>query len=196
MSRLLGNQSKGLLFVVSAPAGTGKSTLVNRLLEEFPSFIQETCSMTTRHPRHGEINGQHYHFVTKEAFEKTQEQNAFLEAAFVFGNWYGTLNSEVEDILESGKHAVLVIDTQGAAQIKEKRKGIFIFLSPPNLEELKERLFKRQTENAQEQQGRLEWAQNELRQVEHYHYHIVNDNLEIAYQALRSIVIAEDHRNH
>lgn len=196
MSRLLGNTLKGLLFVVSAPAGTGKSTLVNRLISEFPDSIQEACSMTTRNPRHGEVNGQHYHFVKKEEFEKKQEEGAFLETAYVFGNWYGTLNSEVDSILESGKHAILVIDTQGAAQIRKHKKGVFIFMSPPSLEELKGRLFKRQTEDAQEQKERLQWAQKELQQVVNYHYHIVNDDLEIAYQVMKSIIIAEEHRNH
>ena len=192
--KVLGNTDQGLLFVISAPAGTGKSTLVEMLLEEFPDEIVETCSCTTRTPRPGEIAERHYEFISIEEFEKRITAGAFLEYARVFGNYYGTRHEEVARLQAQGKHVVLVIDTQGAMKIRPQLPAIFIFIAPPSFEELRRRLFKRRTEDEEKIQERLLWAKQEIAMAPHYDYHIINDNLEITYQVLRSILIAEEHK--
>jgi guanylate kinase len=192
--RVLGNTDHGLLFVISAPAGTGKSTLVEMILKEFSEEIAESCSCTTRHSRPGEIAKHHYEFISIPEFENKIEAGEFLEYAKVFGNYYGTRTEEVERLLNQGKHVVLVIDTQGSMQIIGKIPAIFIFIRPPSFEELRNRLFKRKTENEDKIQERLLWAKQEITLASRYDYQIVNDNLEITYQILRSIFIAEEHK--
>jgi len=192
---VLGNLDQGLLFIVSAPAGTGKSTLVEMICEEFPDFVAESCSCTTRKPRPGEVEGHHYHFLTIEEFEAKIKAGDFLEYATVFGNYYGTEKKEVENLQQQGKHVFLVIDTQGAAQVKEHGlEACFIFISPPSMEELRRRLFKRKTESEEKMEERLAWAEEELKVATLYDYRIVNDNLEVTYEVLKSILIAEEHR--
>ncbi|MFS8562804.1 MAG: guanylate kinase [Rhabdochlamydiaceae bacterium] len=193
MTRLIGNLSEGLLFVISAPAGTGKTTLVHMLCEEF-NCVKESISCTTRQPRPGEMNGLHYTFLSKEEFQLKIKQGAFLEYAEVFGHFYGTLKEAVDAERKKGSHMILVIDTQGAMQLKNKVEGTFIFISPPTLSELRERLEKRKTETEETIEKRLAWAEEELKMVTHYDYHIVNDNLIVAYDVLRSIIIAEEHK--
>lgn len=191
---MLGNASKGQLFVISAPAGTGKSTLVDMILSEFPHEIAESCSTTTRAPRLGETKGTHYDFVTPEQFERLLKEGVFLEHAEVFGQRYGTRTDEVLRLENEGKHVVLVIDTQGAMQVKKKLDATFIFISPPSYEELRNRLEKRKTEDAESIERRLSWAKKEMTMISHYDYHIVNDNLEVTYQILKSIFIAQEHK--
>src|SRR5690349_15617712 len=116
--KVLGNKGKALLFVISAPAGTGKSTLVDMLLQEFPDAVAQSCSCTTRKPRPGEISSSHYEFITPNEFEEKIALNEFLEHAKVFGNYYGTRKAEVERLNREDKHVILVIDTQGAMQMK------------------------------------------------------------------------------
>jgi guanylate kinase len=194
VQKLLGNVPRGFVFVLSAPAGTGKTTLVRMLSQEF-SCIVESVSCTTRPPRPGEINGKDYFYLSKKEFEEKVKQGDFLEYAEVFGYHYGTSLSFVHEQQDLGKHVFLVIDTQGAMQLKKKHfPAIYIFLSPPSLEELKERLVRRQTESQEVIDKRLSWAQAELSMVKNYDYHIVNDHLNQAYTILRSIVIAEEHR--
>jgi guanylate kinase len=196
MQKLVGNLRKGFVFVLSAPAGTGKTTLVRMLSQEFPCIV-ESISCTTRPVRLGEENGKDYHFLTKEEFETMIRHGDFLEYAEVFGYYYGTSRSFVIKQQEMGKHVFLVIDTQGAMKLRKVDfPAIFIFLSPPSLEELKERLIKRQTESMEAIEKRLSWAKDEMEKVVHYDYHIVNDNLNQAYAILRSIVIAEEHQVH
>lgn len=192
--KLLGNLSKGFVFVLSAPAGTGKTTLVRMLSQEFPC-IYESISCTTRPPRPGEIDGKDYYFLSKKEFENEIRQGDFLEYAEVFGYYYGTSQTHVFKQQEMGKHVFLVIDTQGAMQLKKKNfPAVYVFLSPPSLEELKERLIGRKTENMEAIEKRLSWARAEIEMMANYDYHIVNDNLSQAYIVLRSIVIAEEHR--
>lgn len=192
--KLLGNTKRGLLFVISAPAGTGKSTLVDMLVQEFPEALKESCSCTTRLPRPGEIAQHHYEFITVAEFEKKIQEEAFLEYAEVFGNYYGTPKEGVERTIEKGEHVILVIDTQGAMQIRERMSGVYIFISPPSFEELRNRLYKRKTESEEKIQERLLWAEKEMAYASKYDYQIVNDNLAITYQILRSIFIAEEHK--
>lgn len=192
--KLLGNRSEGLIFVLSAPAGTGKTTLVKMLKEEF-SCVTGSVSCTTRAPRPDEVEGRDYHFLSKEAFEAKIAAGDFLEHANVFGNYYGTSREYVLKKQQEGKHVILVIDTQGAMQIKGKIPAVFVFVSPPSLEELKVRLTKRKTESEEVIAQRLSWAEKEMAQAKHYDYQIINEDLDIAYAVLRSIVIAEENRN-
>ncbi|HEX2579313.1 MAG TPA: guanylate kinase [Rhabdochlamydiaceae bacterium] len=197
MSKILGNCPQGLIFVVSAPAGTGKTTLVDKLMHEFPSIVR-SVSCTTRAPRSGEKEGKDYFFLDKKSFEDKIQKGQFLEYAKVFGEYYGTSGEFIKKTQAEGKHVVLVIDTQGALTLQKQFQGkaapIFIFITPPSLAELKERLNKRQTENPQSMEERLAWAKHELEMVHHYDYHIVNDDLATAYAVLKSIFIAEEHR--
>lgn len=192
--KVLGNTDKGLLFVISAPAGTGKSTLVEMILREFPEEITESCSCTTRSPRPGEVSKRHYEFISVEEFEEKITSHEFLEYAKVFGNYYGTRKEEVARLQAQGKHVVLVIDTQGAMKIKNQVPAIFIFISPPSFEELRRRLFKRRTEDEEKIQERLLWAKQEIAMAPNYDYYIINDHLDITYHVLRSIFIAEEHK--
>lgn len=194
MTALLQPCPKGLLFVVSAPAGTGKTTLVQRLIQEFSPAVLASVSYTTRQPRAGEKEGRDYYFVTKSEFEEKMTASDFLEYVKLYDDYYGTSQQWVFDQQNQGKHVILVIDTQGALLLKKRMPGVFIFISPPSLEILKERLMKRGTETGHKITQRLQWAEKELSQLHHYDYQVVNDDLETAYQALRSIVIAETHR--
>ncbi len=194
MQKLLGNLPHGLIFVISAPAGTGKTTLVRMLSQEFPCIV-ESVSYTTRPPRSGEIPGVDYHFLPQKEFEERIRVGDFLEYAEVFGYHYGTSLKLVHDEQKQGRHVFLIIDTQGAMQLKKKNfPAIYVFLSPPSLEELKERLIKRKTDSQEVIDKRLAWAEIELAMVKNYDYHIINDHLQQAYVILRSIVIAEEHR--
>lgn len=193
MSKLLGNLKKGLAFVISAPAGTGKTTLVQMLAQEF-SEITNSISCTTRKPRVGEVPGDHYHFTTKEDFEKRIAANEFLEYVELYGNYYGTSKEKVKEQLNNGKHVILTIDTQGALQLMGNFAATFIFIFPPSLEVLRKRLIQRQTESAEVIEERLAWAVKEMQAAALYDYNIMNDNLKVAYQALLSIIVAEEHR--
>lgn len=191
--KLLGNLKRGLLFIVSAPSGTGKSTLVDRLVKEFPQAVVRSRSSTTREPRGSEQNGVDYDFLTREAFEK---QTDFLERVEIYGHLYGTRRSVVERLLNEGKHVILVIDTQGALKLKKEVEATYIFISPPSFEELERRLKGRHTEDPEAVQKRLEWSKREMQMVSFYDYNIVNDELESAYQIFKSILIAEEHKIH
>lgn len=184
---------KGLVFVISAPAGTGKTTLVKMLKDEFHNVV-ESVSFTTRPPRANEMVGRDYHFITEPEFEKKIQEGEFLEYAKVFHYHYGTSKKVVESQREKGRHVVLVIDTQGAMQLMSKLDAIYIFISPPSLEELRARLYKRKSEEEDVIETRLSWAEREISFANRYNYHIVNDQLKIAYDALRSILIAEEHK--
>ncbi len=192
--KLLGNLPEGLVFVISAPAGTGKTTLVRMLISEF-DCIAESVSCTTRPIRPGEVPGVDYHFLSRQEFEDKIHADDFLEYAQVFDYLYGTSRSYVQEQQQAGKHVFLVIDTQGAMLLKEKNyPAVFVFLSPPSLDALEERLSKRQTESSSVIKQRLSWAEKELEMLSQYDYHIINDELEDAYEILRSIVIAEEHK--
>ncbi len=183
----------GLVFVVSAPAGAGKTTLVRMLANEFPSVV-ESVSLTTRPPRLGEVDGVDYHFVSKNDFEDKVRQGDFLEHAEVFGNGYGTSKSQLEMLQQEGKDVFLVIDIQGARQVLEKISAVSIFVFPPSMKELERRLASRKTEDTASIERRLSCARKEMEAASFYHYHIVNDDLQSAYDSLRSILIAESHR--
>lgn len=190
--KVLGNGEKGRMFVLSAPAGTGKTTLVQRLVSEF-SCVEMSVSFTTRQPREGEVDGVHYNFVTDQEFKRKIAAGDFLEYVQLYGFYYGTSREWVRSRLESGQHVMLVIDTQGAMLLRDQTDAAYIFVAPPSLEELESRLTKRQTESPEVIAERLEWAKHEMEAGLHYDYYIVNDDLDVAYDVLRSILIAEEH---
>jgi len=192
--KILGNLSTGRVFVLSAPAGTGKTTLVYMLMKEF-SCIDRSVSYTTRSPREGEKHGQDYFFVSKEEFHRRIEGEDFLEYAQVFGSWYGTSKEQIHAKLSQGKHVFLVIDTQGARALQQMGfEAVYVFVSPPSVEALQDRLDRRKTEDEIARKERLSWAEKELQLASLYDYQIINCNLEVAYNVLKSIVIAEEHR--
>jgi guanylate kinase len=192
--KILGNLSYGRLFILSAPAGTGKTTLVRLLMENFPSVV-ESISCTTRLPRALEEEGKDYFFLTREVFEEKKKNGDFLESAEVFGHLYGTSKEFVEEQRKQGKHVVLVIDTQGAIFLQsQKIEATYIFIAPPDLHVLKERLLRRKTETDAEREERLSWARREMECAASYDYLIVNSDLKIAYEILKSVLIAEEHK--
>ncbi|ANH78905.1 guanylate kinase [Candidatus Chlamydia sanziniae] len=183
------------LFTISAPAGAGKTTLIRMLEEEFSHAFVKTTSVTTRQPRQGEIPGKDYHFVSKDVFEKLLHKEDFLEWIFLFGQYYGTSAQEIEKIWQLGKHAIAIIDVQGALAIRCKMMSVAIFIAPPSHEELARRLTARGSEEGVQRKARLEHSPEELAVAHQFDYIIINDVLDRAYAVLKSIFIAEEHRN-
>ncbi len=191
--KLLGNLKKGLFFILSAPAGTGKTTLIRMLTQEFDCVI-ESVSYTTRKPRKDEVEGIDYFFISEKEFQNKIKNNEFLEYAKVYDYYYGTSKQFVEKKLNEKKHVVLVIDTQGGISLKNKVDATYIFLSPPSIEELKNRMSIRNDLSKEEIQTRLDWAKEEMKKIEFYDYNITNIDLKISYEILRSIFICEEHK--
>ena len=184
---------KGMLLVISGPSGTGKGTLIERLMKEDPTLVF-SVSATTRAPRPGEIDGVHYHFVTNERYDELVAENAFVEYANVHGNRYGTLRSEVYERLERGENVVLDIDVQGALNvIASEKEKVSIFILPPSMQELRSRLTGRGTESAQDVERRLHNAVWEISQKDKYQYKVINDDLESCLHTLQAIIEAEKH---
>lgn len=182
---------KGMLLVISGPSGAGKGTLAQKLLEQDSSFAF-SVSVTTRERRPNEIDGVHYHFISEEEYDRLLERDAFVEHASVHGHRYGTLKSEVYERMERGLNVLLDIDTQGARAVMEKEKEcVSVFILPPSIAELRERLVKRNTEEPEVIQRRVDNARGEIEQMGRYRYLIVNDDLETAWEQLSSIVKAE-----
>ncbi|BCS90193.1 guanylate kinase [Pseudodesulfovibrio sediminis] len=180
----------GEVLVVCAPSGTGKSTLINMLREEFPDF-GFSVSYTTRAPRGEEQNGREYNFVTREQFVAMRSRGDFCEWAEVHGNFYGTATKPVEAMLDAGRDVLFDIDVQGAKQLKKTfYKGTYVFLLPPSREELVARLEGRGTDSAESISKRLTNASGELSQAKWFDYWVVNDDLELAYQELRAVYLA------
>ncbi len=185
--------SQGLLFVLSAPSGTGKDSVIQALQAQGSRFYV-VASVTTRAMRPGESEGNPYHFITTAHFEKMIEHDELLEYALVHGHWYGQPLQPIRENLQGGRDVLLKIDVQGAATVRKKLPGaIFIFLVPGSLEELVWRLTARQTETEEERQRRLNDARLELAQRDHYDYVIVNrqNHLDEAVECLRAIMQAE-----
>ncbi|MFO7817074.1 MAG: guanylate kinase [Thermodesulfobacteriota bacterium] len=187
-------ERKGILLVISGPSGTGKSTLINKLISEYPNFGY-SISHTTREARKGEVNGREYNFCSRETFEKLIEQDFFAEWARVHGNYYGTPRKPVLSAVDKGQDLIFDIDVQGAKQLRNSLNfGCFIFLFPPSLKKLHSRLLKRGTDQAQKIKSRLENAVSEIRQSESFDYWLVNDDLEKSYNHLKCIVQTEKSR--
>jgi guanylate kinase len=177
--------------ILSAPSGGGKTTIARMLLER-RSDLGYSISCTTRSPRPGEVAARDYYFITRAEFLDKREQGAFAESAEVHGNLYGTLRSEVDRVLASGRHVVMDIDVQGAVQfMRAFPQSVTIFILPPSAEVLLERLRSRKTESPAQLAARLQSALQELQQVGEYEYVVVNDDLERAVSSVESIVDAE-----
>ena len=183
--------TKGKLFVVSGPSGAGKGTICKEILDQERN-IEMSVSMTTRSPRKGEIDKVHYHFVDRESFEKLIEEDGFMEYADVYGNFYGTPKRKVLEWINAGIDVILEIDVQGAMQIKKNYpEGVFIFILPPSLTELKNRIKGRGSETEETMARRLGEALTEIRCIDKYDYRVINEELDVAIDRVRAIITAE-----
>lgn len=182
---------EGFLLVVSGPSGSGKGTVCNKLMKRNTDVIF-SVSTTTRSPREGEIDGKNYFFIDTDEFEKMVENDEFLEHARVHNNYYGTPRKFVMDEIEKGDIVLLEIDVQGALQVKSNYENVvFIFLLPPSMEELENRIVNRGTETREDIRRRLKNAYTEIDYIEHYDYFIINDELDQAVLDIESIIKAE-----
>lgn len=184
--------NEGFLLVVSAPSGCGKTTVIEQVTADLPG-LSFSVSHTTRQPRPGEVNGREYHFVSQEQFLalRDQQPSGFLEWAEVHGNFYGTSRQEVAQRLRAGADVLLDIDVQGAEQVRCQAEPVTVFIAPPSLEELEQRLRGRGTESEDSLRRRLAAAAQEILAADAYTYLIVNERLEETVQALKSVIIAE-----
>jgi guanylate kinase len=197
-------EHRPLLIVISAPSGTGKTTLCDRLISEFRS-MKYSVSCTTRSPRDGEIDGVDYHFIDEATFQNKVAGGAFLEHAVVHGKHYGTLSEVVLQHLDQGIDVLMDIDVQGAAQIRDaiqhgaqhealRRAYVDVFIAPPSLDVLHARLKGRGKDSDEVIERRMQQVEQELSCWHDYDYFIINDRLDATYDILRSIIIAEHHR--
>lgn len=183
--------SKGFLLVISGPSGCGKGTICKKILERNEKLVF-SVSATTRAPRRGEIDGVNYFFIDEEKFSKMVENDEFLEHANVHGNLYGTPKNFVLEQIERGEIVILEIDVQGALQVKESYpEGVFIFLLPPSMSELKNRIKKRGTETDKDIDIRLKNAFEELKFIDEYDYIVINDEVMEAVEKTETIIGAE-----
>lgn len=199
-------KAKPLLLLVSGPSGSGKTTLCDRMVAEFET-VSYSVSCTTRPMRPGEVDGENYHFLDEATFERRIEAGEFLEHAVVHGYRYGTLKATVSDAMQQGQDVLMDIDVQGAALIRnhvrnvpadDLLRGAFVdvFIFPPSLDALNQRLHGRGQDQADVIEKRLANADGEMAHWQDYRYRMVNDDLEQSYEVLRSILIAEHHRIH
>lgn len=183
-------KNKGLLIVLSGPSGAGKGTLCKALLNKHNFWL--SVSATTRQPRAGEIPGKSYHYITRDEFTEKISSGDFLEYAEVYGNFYGTPKSAVIEKIEDGEDVILEIDIQGALKVKENYpEGVFIFILPPSMEELKNRIIGRGSETAESLVTRFKSAYQEINYVSKYNYAVINDTVEEAVNKIESIIYAE-----
>ena len=182
----------GILFVVSAPSGGGKTSLCREVIRRLPNF-DHGISYTTRKCRSEEVNGRDYHFISKKKFMAMVEADEFVEYAYVHGNYYGTSINSIAETLSRGKHLLIDIDVQGAEQIEERYgdEGVFIFILPPNFDLLRARLTERKTDSEAQIEERLKKAEEEVRHYQDYDYVIINDDFHEAVRELEAIILAE-----
>jgi len=188
----MSNRRRGVMLVISSPSGAGKSTLCRMLIAEFPDIVL-SVSATTRDPRPGEKEGREYYFLSRDEFDKRQKQGAFLEWAHVHENRYGTLRDEVMGRIEAGRDVLFDIDWQGAQKIAEAAVAdvVRVFILPPSMTELSDRLHSRNQDHEDVIQRRLGRAQGEISHWAEYDYVLVNEDLNATYACLRSIYMAE-----
>ena len=183
--------SKGLLIVVSGASGTGKGTVCKKLLSELPN-VHYSISATTRQPRQGEVDGREYYFISEDDFKQWIADGKFLEFAEVYGNFYGTPLTKIEERLNRGEDVLLEIDVQGALNVKRKcPDGVYIFLLPPSLDELKRRIEGRGSETPDSLKRRLQAAVAEIQIGREYDYAVVNDTVDKAVAQIEAILVAE-----
>ena len=179
---------KGVLVIVSAPSGCGKSTVLQRLMEKRKN-LRFSISATTRAPRVGEEDGVHYFFISREAFRRMVEEDAFLEHAEYVGNCYGTPKAAVDELLDRGYDVYLDIEVQGAMQVKRQRpETLLIFLMPPSMAELERRLTSRGTDRPEEIRNRLKEAERECAERENYDHIVVNDDVDRAAAEISALI--------
>ena len=182
---------EGLILIISAPSGAGKTTLCRELLKRFPD-IKESVSYTTRSPREGEVHGRDYYFVSREEFQRMIDGDAFAEWATVHGNLYGTALATIEEARTNGVNLVLDIDCQGARRLKEQiERCVYVFILPPGMDELRRRLENRSTDTPEVIENRIRRAADEIREARWYDYIIINDRFEDAIGELSAIVTAQ-----
>ena len=187
----MGKKARGSLIILSGPSGAGKGTIHNELLR-IDDNLTYSVSMTTRSPREGEKEGVDYFFVSEEQFKKEIKNKSFLEYALVHGNYYGTPRKSVLESLDKGLDVILELDIQGALKIKESYPdGIFIFIMPPSMRELKNRLVKRGTETKDKIIERFKNAYKEINEISKYNYVVINDEVDKAVEKVRAIMLAE-----
>jgi len=181
----------GLIFIISAPSGTGKTTLVKEVMQRLPG-LRFSVSCTTRLPRPNEKEGEDYHFVSHSTFQKMVEENEFLEWAEVLGNRYGTPRPDLKKLESEEMDLVLDIDTQGAKKVvKEMVQPVSIYFLPPSLKVLRERLINRGVDSLEMIKFRLSNARRDMEEAHGYHYVLINDKIEDAVEKLRCIIVAE-----
>lgn len=181
---------RGLLYVVSAPSGAGKTSLCKEVVKYIPN-LQHSISYTTRSARPTEVDGQDYHFISVDTFKRMIAEKDFIEWAIVHGNYYGTSKTDLNESLNNGVDIILDIDSQGATQIKKRfSNGVFIYILPPSFEELRQRLTIRKGDSPDEISRRLDMANEEAKDYNMYEYLIINDDFEIALERLKAIIIA------
>ncbi|WLV25711.1 guanylate kinase [Aciduricibacillus chroicocephali] len=184
-------EQKGILFILSGPSGVGKGTVREHLFKQ-KTDLQYSISMTTRDKREGEVDGVDYFYKSREEFETLIEQDELLEYAKYVDNYYGTPRKYVEETLASGKDVFLEIEVQGAMQVKKRfPQGVFIFLFPPSLDELKNRILGRGTESEELVLNRLREARNEIEMMHAYDYVVVNDEVQRAVDKVQAIIASE-----
>lgn len=182
---------EGIIFVISAPSGAGKTSLCKEIIDIFPT-LRHSVSYTTRPMRAGEKNGIDYHFVSDEIFSAMVERGDFAEWAEVHDNRYGTAIATLKEAAAAGQDILLDIDCQGAAQLKKNwRQGVFIFVLPPSFEELQRRLLGRNTDSAEVIARRTANARDEVRQATWYDYLVINDDFALALEQLRAVIVSE-----
>jgi guanylate kinase len=182
---------KSLLFIISAPSGTGKTSLCKEVIRDF-SNLTFSVSSTTRNPRSGEVNGRDYFFVSPEKFQQMLDQGLFMEWTEIYGNRYGTSRAFIEKLMKDQVDILFDIDSRGARKILELYpEGISIFVLPPSLQELKKRLISRGADSSETITSRLKLAEQEMEDAGFYQYTVVNDSFEEAVKKLKSIIIAE-----
>jgi len=180
----------GLLIVISGPSGAGKGTICKALLKRKDLWL--SVSATTREPRNGEVDGVNYYFMSREEFLDKISKDDFFEYAEVYGSYYGTPKWKALEAIESGKDVILEIDIQGALKVKQKYpEGVFIFILPPSMEELKHRIINRGTETEESLLRRFKSAYNEINYISKYNYAVVNDTVEEAVDKIEAILTAE-----